>query len=204
MSFDGLHRVRVAIYLGLLVVVGTLGWWASWFGRPELTIRSAGFILQVIGFLIVFIDVTAAARKHKVASIFSVIRAKLRRRNVVAAVGSASGSISLTGHGVGVVVTPTTPTLEERVQMIERQQEAIKQDINTLRQETRETTNEISSRLESRAGELGARVQQVRDDIREAAASLIHIEVVGVWLFGVGSFLSTFSKEISECSFLIG
>jgi archaellum component FlaC len=88
--------------------------------------------------------------------------------------------------------------------MIERQQEAIKQDINTLRQETRETTNEISSRLESRAGELGARVQQVRDDIREAAASLIHIEVVGVWLFGVGSFLSTFSKEISECSFLIG
>jgi hypothetical protein len=204
MGFDGLHRFRVTIYLVLLLVVGTIGWWANWFGRPELTIRSSGFILQVIGFMIVFFDVTAAARKHKVPSIYSVIKAKLRRKNVVVAVGSASGSSSITGHGTAVVVTPSTPTLEERVQMIERQQEAIKQDINTLRKETRETTSEISSRLESRAGELAGKVQQIRDDMREAAASLIHIEVVGVWLFGVGSFLSTFSKEISECSFLIG
>lgn len=204
MSFDGLHRFRATIYLGLLLAVGTIGWWANWFGQPELTIRSAGFILQVIGFMIVFFDVTAAARKHKVPSIFSVIKAKLRRKNVVVAAGIASGSISIAGHGTAVVVTPSIPTLEERVQMIERQQEAIKQDVNTLRKEIRETNNEISSRLESRAGELTAKVQQVRDDMREAAASLIHIEVVGVWLFGVGSFLSTFSKEISECSFLIG
>lgn len=204
MGFDGLHRFRVIIYLGLLLVVGTIGWWANCFGNPELTIRSAGFILQVIGFMIVFFDVTAAARKHKVPSIFSVIKTRLSRKNALVAAGVASGSVSVIGAGAAVVVTPSTPTLEERVQMIERQQEAIKQDINTLRKETRETTSEISSRLESRTGELAGKVQQIRDDMRDAAASLIHIEVVGVWLFGVGSFLSTFSKEISECSFVMG
>jgi hypothetical protein len=94
----------VAIYLGLLLVVGTIGWWANWLGKPELAIRSAGFILQVIGFVIVFFDVTAVVRKHKVPSIYSVIKARLRRKNIVVAVGTASGSVSITGHGTAVVV----------------------------------------------------------------------------------------------------
>lgn len=204
MAFNGLHLFRVLVYAGLVLVVITLGWWADWFDNAELAVRIVGFCLQVLGFGIVLFDVTAAARKHKVPLILSVIKAKLRKKHVLEARGIATGSATVKGVGAVATVTSANPTLEERVQMIEQRQETIKQDVNSLRKETRNASKVLSSRLESRAGELAGNVQQIRDDMRDAAAGLIHIEVVGVWLFGVGSFLSTFSKEISECSYLMG
>lgn len=63
---------------------------------------------------------------------------------------------------------------------------------------------ELSSRLEKRAADLSAKGHAIREDIREAAAGFIHIEIVGVCLFGLGSYLSTFSKELSGCQFIFG
>lgn len=188
----------------LFLVITTIRWWADWPPNRELTIRSVGFTLQVFGFGWVLIDVTSAARKHHIPSLLTVVKSKFGRKNVLLSVGTAIGSVSVVGHGAGITVTPAKPTLKERLQKIEQEQTAIKRDIDHLRKETRDATTELSSRVEQRASELSAEVQEIKADIKEAAAGLIHIEMVGIWLFGLGSLLSTFSKEISESAAIFG
>ena len=191
MKFDQLHLSRVTLYCALFLVIATIRWWADWFPNRELTIRSVGFTLQVLGFGWVLIDVTSAARKHRIPSLLSVVKSKLLRKNVVVSVATSIGSVSVVGHGVGITVTPAKPTLRERLLKIEQEQIAIKGDIDHLRKESREATSELSSRIEQRARALSAEVQEIKADIKDAAAGLIHIEVVGIWLFGLGSLLST-------------
>lgn len=205
MKFDQLHLSRVTLYCVLVLVIVTIRWWADWFPNRELTIRSVGFILQIFGFGWVLVDVASAARKHRIPSLLSVVKSKLGRKNVLVSVGAAvGGSLSITGSGAGITTTAAKPTLRERLQKIEQEQIAIKGDIDHLRKESREATSEMSSRIEQRAGALSAEVQEIKADIKDAAAGLIHIEVVGIWLFGLGSALSTFSKEIAECAVIFG
>jgi hypothetical protein len=134
----------------------------------------------------------------------AVVKSKFGRKNVLLSVGTAIGSVSIVGHGAGVTVTPAKPTLRERLQKIEQEQTVIKRDIDHLRKESRDATRVLSSRIEQRASELSAEVQAIKADIKDAAAGLIHIEMVGIWLFGLGSFLSTFSNEISKCVSIFG
>lgn len=204
MKFDRLHLSRGALYCVLLLVVGTIRWWADWFTDRELTIRSVGFTLQVLGFGWVLLDVTSAARKHRIPSLLSVVKSKFGRKNVLVSVGTAIGSVNVVGHGASITVTPAKPTLKERLLKIEQEQIAIKGDIDHLRKESREATSELSSRIEQRASALSLKVQEIKADIKDAAAGLIHIEVIGIWLFGLGSALSTFSKEIAECAVIFG
>lgn len=205
MKFDQLHLSRVTLYCALFLVIATIRWWADWFPNRELTIRSVGFTLQVLGFGWVLVDVTSAARKHRIPSLLSVVKSKLRRKNVLVSVAAAAGgSMSIFGSGTGITTTPAKPTLRERLQKIEQDQIAIKGEIDHLRKESREATSELSSRIEQRAGALSAEVQEIKADIKDAAAGLIHIEVVGIWLFGLGSLLSTFSKEIAELRLIFG
>jgi len=208
MKIDQFDVSRVALYIALVVIVITLRWWAELFGNRELTIRSFGFALQVMGFGWILFDVSAAARKHKIPSLFSKLFSKLksmltRNRPII----TGSGGVSIGGavvKGAGDVAYPANPTLEERVRYIEQAQEAIKRDLSDLRQETQEASSILSSRFEQATRELSEELQKIQADIREAAAGVIHLEVVSVWLFGVGSILSTFSKEISDSVFLFG
>lgn len=205
MKFDQLHLSRAALYCVLLLLIGTIRWWADWFPDRELTIRSVGFTLQVLGFGWVLLDVTSAARKHRIPSLLSVLNSKLRRKHVLVSVGiSAGSSVSITGSGTGVTGTPAKPTLRQRLEKIEQDQIAIKHDIDHLRKESREANSELSSRVEQRAGALSTEVQEIKADIKDAAAGLIHIEVIGIWLFGLGSLLSTFSKEIAQSVAIFG
>jgi vacuolar-type H+-ATPase subunit I/STV1 len=204
MKFDQLYGFRVALCAALVLIVITLRWWSELFGNRELTIRSFGFALQVIGFGWILFDVSAAARKHKIPTLFSELKSKLTpNRSTI----SGSGAVSIGGavvKGAGDVAYPANPTLEERVRYIEQAQEAIKRDLSDLRQETQEASSILSSRFEQATRELSEELQKIQADIREAAAGVIHLEVVSVWLFGVGSILSTFSKEISDSVFLFG
>lgn len=204
MKFDQRHLFRVALYCVLFLVIATIRWWADWPPNRELTVRFVGFTLQVIGFGWVLFDVISAARKHRIPSLLTVATSKFGRKNVLLSVGTAFGSVNVFGHGAVITVTPAKPTLKERLQKIEQEQTAIKRDIDHLRKESRDATTELSSRIEQRASELSAEVQEIKAYIKEAAAGLIHIEMVGIWLFGLGSLLSTFSKEISECAMIFG
>lgn len=204
MKIDQFYVFRVALYAALVLIVITLRWWAELFGNRELTIRSFGFALQVIGFVWILFDVSAAAQKHKIPSLFSKLKSKLTpNRSTISAsvaVGIGGAVVAATGH----VGYPANSTLEDRVRYIEQAQEAIKRDLSDLRHETREASSILSSRLEQATRELSEELQKIQADIREAASGVIHLEVVSVWLFGVGSILSTFSKEISDSVFLFG
>ena len=204
MKIDQLYSFRVALCAALVLIVITLPWWAELFGNRELTIRSFGFALQVMGFGWILFDVSAAARKHKIPTLFSELKSKLTpNRSTI----SGSAAVSIGGavvKGAGDVAYPANPTLEERVRYIEQAQEAIKRNLSDLRQETQEASSILSSRFEQATRELSEELQKIQAGIREAAAGVIHLEVVSVWLFGVGSILSTFSKEISDSVFLFG
>lgn len=132
MELDCLLVKRLLLVFALIVCSVSIGWWADLFGHGyrELTIRSFGFALQLIGFGVVVLDLRGAALKHGIQTLPAVIKTLLTRKNVSVSVGTGAGTVSITGHGAAVTVTPANPTVEQRIQLLEQQQEAIRRDVD--------------------------------------------------------------------------
>lgn len=172
--------------------------WANLFGQKELTVRTVGFALQVLGFVLVWLDVTAAATKHKIPTVFETLRNRFKRTHHLTATGISTGSATISGKATMVVTAnKSEPTLEERVAAIEQEHSAIKKDLTELRAEAKASKTEVVALIDERSRNLSEELQVIKTEIKEAAAGLIHIETIGVVLFGVGSTLSTFSNEIA-------
>lgn len=175
--------------------------------RPHTTepiIRLTGLVLQVLGIGTVIwgISDTRALFGHpsfatKAKSWFG--RFPLLRRNVVLA--AATGSIGLatckarayTTHGPG-----SNPTLESRVDALEKNVDLIHERISSTEREMDEELRKAGEALKNEEQTRQTEDAAIRQKLEATGTGGVHISAIGAsWLF-VGVVLSTAGVEIAE------
>jgi hypothetical protein len=173
---------------------------------PELSIRIAGYLIALLGVLLVVKGIREKRKLFGRPAIVKRMTAWLRRLPpIVLPAKQASGnvtvslggtSISATG-GVSAVLIIATPTVEERVRVLEENLRLIEGRMNSFREEARnsvevlrsETTTERSVQHEAHV-ELSTRLEDL-------SVGGLDFEAAGVVWVIAGSALTTFPAELS-------
>jgi len=173
-------------------------------GTPEPTIRLTGLFLQLLGVLTVALGIIETRRFFGRPPISSNIRAWLaatpfRRPHVASAVGHASlGALTCKARGYGTHGAGENPTVESRVEALEKNLMGVHQRITGLEQEYDQELRKLGERIRSENSSLKAELGQVNGRFEAFGTGGVHISAVGaVWLF-FGLILSTASVEIAR------
>lgn len=171
----------------------------------ELVIRLTGLVLQVLGIGTVIwgISETKALFGHPSFALKAkswLKRFPLLRRNIVFATGA--GSLGLAACKVRGHITqgPTgrNPTIEERVDSLERNIALIHERISGTEKEMDEEFRKVTEALKDEAQARQAEDNLLREKLEAAGTGGVHISAIGAsWLF-VGVVLSTVGIEIAE------
>jgi hypothetical protein len=171
---------------------------------PEPVIRLTGLVLQLLGIGTVIwgISETRALFGHPsfAAKAKSWIeRFPLRRRNIVLAAGAASlaaATCKARGH---VTQGPgPNPTIETRLDALERNISVIHERISGTEKEMDEEFRKTAEALKNEAQARQAEDNAIREKLEATGTGGVHISAIGAsWLF-VGVVLSTAGVEIAE------
>ena len=173
--------------------------------KLETSIRWAGLVLQAYGITVVMQGLVGRGKLFKMPNPIELARTWWNARPrwnprpidlTAHAVASAKGSASLTAGGRAVL--PPGAPIEQRVELMERQ---IADIYAKVLPDIRKAQLESEQRLTTRVLEVKAdgekRAAEAEAKLREAAASDIPLEWVGVILLFVGVVASTIAPEVA-------
>lgn len=171
---------------------------------PEPVIRLTGLILQLLGIGTVIwgISETSALFGHpsfaeKAKSWLE--RFPFRRRNIVIAAGAGSLS-AMTGKARGYVTQGPgpNPTIESRIEALERNISLIHERISGTEKEIDEEFRKAAEALKNEEQQRQTEDNSIREKLEVTGTGGVHISAIGAsWLF-VGVVLSTSGVEIAE------
>jgi hypothetical protein len=191
------------VWLALLVSIAALVI-ALRPGTTEPFIRLTGLALQIMGIGTVAwgISETRALYGHK--PLFALARGwvkrfPLRRRNIVlGAAGSASAASTVRARGHVTHGTPPNPTVNDRLDALEKNIGAMHERISATQKELDEEVSKLKIAVSDEARQ---REQEDKGNwklVEMTATGGVHISAIGaVWLF-VGVVLSTAGVEIAS------
>ena len=172
-------------------------------GSSEPLIRWTGLVLQVLGIATVVWGIGETRKFFGHAPAFGAVKAwalrfPLRRRDIVVAVSGVSMSAA-TGQARGHVthVAGPTPTLQDRVDALERNVTAVHDRITSAQRESDERYNKTKEELAAETAARAAEDDRTRKMLETTATGGVYISAIGsVWLF-VGVVLSTAAQELA-------
>jgi hypothetical protein len=184
----------------LLLMVGFV--WLAATAPTQNAVRLIGFVYEIVGIAVVFIEIAKASGKNQVTPLHRRMTSYLRRlpllpqkTNTVIAAGTAT--LSLTGGRarLSVGLSPTA-TPDQRIAFLERQVKALDDRIDAmdLRLEAEE-----KARADAMVTERSARVSAVADlnkRIRDVEVGGLDLSLFGVFFLFVGVILTTATPEI--------
>ncbi len=204
---------------------GTAGEWRAWFTRGALwwlsfglvalgvgsflllpitqdTVRRVGLVYEVVGVLVVFIEIRKTRGRHSLDSLHVRLRRYMRAVPFLTKIHSATGAIiggSATfgsasfkaGFAVG-----SSPTLEERLAQLETRTTAVEAQQSALRQDFKEESQRVSGALKKEAADREAAVVSLQKQIKDAETGGLDLSLFGVsWLL-LGVLMTTGTQEI--------
>lgn len=173
-------------------------------GTPEPVIRLTGLVLQLMGIATVIWGISETRALFGHPSLFSKATAWARRfpllrRNIV--IGLGAGSIVIAGvkgrgyttHGPG-----PNPTIQTRLDALERNVGAINERISQTQKELDEGLKKAADGLKNEEQIRSQEDNSIREKLEATGTGGVYISAIGAaWLF-VGVTLSTASVEISK------
>lgn len=171
---------------------------------PEPIIRLTGLVLQVLGIgtIIWGISETRALFGHpsfaeKAKSWLE--RFPLSRRNIVIAVGAGSlAAVTSKARGYTIQGPGQNPTIETRLEALERNVSLIHERISGIEKEMDEEFRKTAEALKNEEQQRHAEDNSIREKLEATGTGGVHISAIGAsWLF-VGVVLSTSGIEIAE------
>jgi len=170
---------------------------------PEHVIRLTGLLLQLLGIGTVIWGISETRALFKRPSFAAKIKSwfkrfPLLRRDVVISAGPATLAIAGGAASISITVEPRpNPTIETRVEAIEKNLTLIYERISSIEKEM----DEFRKAAEALINEEKARQtvdRGINEKLESAGTGGIHISAIGaLWLF-VGVILSTASIEIAD------
>jgi len=173
-------------------------------GTSEPVIRLTGLALQLLGVLTVAWGIAETRRFFGLPPLRSKVKAWLeaapfRRSQTVSAVGHATlGAPTGKARGYGMHGPGENPTVESRLEALEKNLAVVHQRITGLEQEYDQELRSLSERIRAENGSLKAELGQVRGRLEGFGTGGVRVSAMGVvWLF-LGLVLSTAGVEIAE------
>lgn len=171
---------------------------------PEPVIRLTGLVLQLLGIGTVIwgISETRALFGHpsfaKKAKSW-LERFPLRRRNIVIAAGAGSlAAITGKARGYATQGPGPNPTIEARIEALEKNISLIHERISGTEKEMDEEFRKTVEALKNEEQQRHAEDNSIREKLEATGTGGVHISAIGAsWLF-VGVVLSTAAVEIAE------
>lgn len=172
-------------------------------GTTEPLIRLTGLALQILGIGTVAWGISATRALYGHKPLFAVARGwierfPLKNRNIV--LGAASvASVNSFGRARGHIThgTPPSPTVNDRLEALERNIGALHDRISATQKELDEEVSGLKTSVAEETRERVKEGQGNRKLIEMTATGGVHISAIGaVWLF-VGVILSTAGAEIA-------
>jgi len=175
--------------------------------RPDTTepvIRLTGLVLQILGIGTVAWGIAETRALYGHRSFLAVVRSwaerfPLRSRSVVVTGGSSAG-IAIAGRARGYAThgTPPNPTVNDRLDALEKNIGALNDRISSTQKETDYEVSKLMTSICSEARKRKQEDQENRSLLEMTATGGVHITAIGaVWLF-VGVILSTAGVEIAS------
>jgi hypothetical protein len=170
----------------------------------EQVIRLTGLILQLLGIGTVIWGISETRALFGQPSFAAkakswLVRFPLRRKNIVLAAGAGSlGAATCKGRGYVTKAAGPNPTIETRLDALEKNISLIHERINAteneMDEEFRRAADALKTEEQARQSDDGA----IREKLETTGTGGVHISAIGaLWLF-VGVTLSTAGIEIAE------
>lgn len=166
------------------------------------SIRWTGFVYEVVGIVVVLVEIAKASGKNKLTPLHSRVAAYLRRlpllarsRNITIAVGGATFSMK-GGRVRASVGLPPNATLDQRVDLLERQSKVLDDRIEALdvrvEAEQKARSEAIAAERTAREGSVAA----LDTKIKEVEIGGLDLSLFGVFFLLIGVVLTTATPEI--------
>jgi hypothetical protein len=175
--------------------------------RPHTTepvIRRTGLVLQLLGIGTVIWGISETRALFGHASLTSKAKAWLGRfpllhRNVVvAAVGAALSVIGGKARAYGTHGPGANPTIEARLEALEKNVTSIHERISQTQKEMDEEFQKTADALKREEQSRQAEDRAIREKLEATGTGGVHISAIGALLLFVGVILSTAAIEIAE------
>jgi hypothetical protein len=170
---------------------------------PEPVIRLTGLVLQLLGIGTVIWGISATRALFGRPSVMQKIQAWLqsfpmRRSVVIEATGIGSlGRVSVRGRAHGTYSAGPNPTIESRLDALERNIDAIHERITHAQAEADKELGNVTERIICEQHVRESADNAIREKLESTGTGGVHISAIGAaWLF-VGVILSTAGVEIA-------
>jgi hypothetical protein len=170
---------------------------------PEPIIRLIGLVLQLLGVLTVAWGISETRAMFGRPSIGSKIRTWisaapfLRSQHVTASGRAITGGATVKARGHVTHSAGENPTIDSRLDALEKNLEAVHQRITGLSQEYDQELRNLTNRVREEQSYRNQQVTSLYARLEEFGTGGVHISAIGaVWLF-VGLVLSTAAPELA-------
>jgi hypothetical protein len=188
-------------WLALLLLLSGAAW--LYLASPtERTVRLTGFVYEMIGIIVVFVEIAKASTKNKLIPIHRRLagylrRAPILRREKRVVIGTATGAASALGMRARATISlaPGSP-LERRVDLLEKKVQSLDDRVEVV---DARVEAEEKARAAAVAGEQAARervVTELDGRIRDVEVGGLDLSLFGVFFLAVGLVLTTGTQEV--------
>ena len=170
-------------------------------GPSDLRLRTWGLLLQLIGVVTVWLDLTRTARQFGKGGFVRHTLLWLKRGLfgegvVMGAIGTATGADVSRGRGrVRQTIQPQAP-LPSRVATLEVYVGQIDQELDAAFREIDQRADELDGKIKAERDERGAVGGEIKKSVEEAATGNLATLAFGVVWLACGILLSTLASEI--------
>lgn len=169
----------------------------------EQTIRITGMVLEIFGLGTVAWGVSQTRRRFGRPSIVALTRQWLGqiprwpRNHVISLAGVASAGAVGSARGHAVYGVGPNPTIEERVDALEKNLKGLDERFNQARNEIEAKVRKQSESIDEERRTRASADENLRKTIEDTETGGLHLSAVGlVWLL-VGLILSTIPEELA-------
>jgi hypothetical protein len=169
-------------------------------GPSDLRLRTWGLLLQLIGVVTVWLDLTSTARKFGKGSLLRRTWVWLKAafgRNIIVSASGASFGISTANARVKIrrAIRPGA-ALPDRVTDLETNVQKIDDDLDDAYKEIGQRAAELDAKIKSEEKKHTAAIGEVRKSLEEAAAGNLATLLFGVVWLAIGIGIATLAPEL--------
>ena len=191
-------------FVFIAAIVAVICWWPAP-NASDFRVKLLGMVLQLVGILTVWLDLTAAARhfgKGGPLSFFSSTREWLKAgifgSPTIALGGSTSVCLGvITGRGRARQPVKPDAALAVRVAALEANLAQIDADLENAFKEIEERTSELKSKISAEAAAREHSINEVKRSLENTATGNYAPLAFGAFWLAVGVVLATLAPEIA-------
>lgn len=173
-------------------------------GGGELAFRVAGMLLQLLGVFTVFWGIQETRKLFGRPSLTFVLRRwlrsfpRLKPRAYEASITAVSPGQTVRVRGYTSTATDPSASLEQRVELLERNIEHLRSRINEVQGELEQEMHKVTSSVNEEKSTRITEDQRILSKLEVTETGGLHISAMGaVWLF-IGVILSSIPNELSR------